>query len=372
MTSKERVRLTIEHKPVDRLALDFHARDEVYADLQKRLGVNTSEAVERALGSDLRRVRPIHPGEVSKIRYADPTVRITPDGLYHDIWGVGFRVSDSGHGAYTDLEYYPLKSADTLDDIIKHHFPSPDDLDYSTIIDQVRKHSDKWVWFNARGVFEVSWFMRGFEEFLMDLAAEPEKACFLMDTVLAYQKERARRILKAGQGLIDMVEYNDDMGTQQSLFMSTEMWRTFIKPRMADFIHTCKSEFGVKVRYHSCGAIQPIIGDLIDIGIDMLNPIQTLAAGMEPEELQRQFGGRIVFNGGIDTQEVLPRATPAEVAQETRRIIRILGKRGGLVLGPSHRFQGDVPVENILAMYNTALVPHGSSQSTLSRNLEAQ
>ena len=317
MTSKERVRATIAHKSVDRLALDFHAREEVYAAMQQRLGVTTNEAVERALGSDLRRVRPVHPGEVSQIRYADPTVRITADGLYRDIWGVGFRVSESGHGAYADVVDYPLRHAETLDDLKKHVFPRAEDLDYSTIADQARKHADKWVWFNARGIFEVSWFLRGFEEFLMDLASEPAKACFLLDAVLAYQKDRARRMLEAGRGLIDMVEYNDDMGTQQNLFMSATMWREFIKPRMEDFIRTCKGEFGVKIRYHSCGAIRPIIGDLIEIGVDLLNPIQTLAAGMDPQELQREFGGRIVFNGGIDTQELLPRATPAESSSST-------------------------------------------------------
>jgi uroporphyrinogen decarboxylase len=354
MTSKERVLATIERQPVDRLALDFHARDEVYTALQQRLGVKTNEGVEQALGSDLRRVRPSHPGEVSKLRYSDPTVRITSDGFHRDIWGSGFTVGGSGTGAYMDLADYPLKKAETLEELKQHPLPKAADQDYSTVYVQARKHADKWVWFNARGVFEVSWFMRGFEEFLMDLASEPEKAWYLMDAVLAFQKERARRMLEAGRGLIDMVEYNDDMGTQQNLFLSADMWREHIKPRMAEFIRMCKQEYGVRIRYHSCGAIRPIINDLIEIGVDLLNPIQTLAAGMEPEGLQRDFGGRIVFNGGIDTQEVLPRCTPAEVAAETRRIIGILGKGGGLVLAPSHRFQSDVPVENIVAMYDEA------------------
>ena len=302
----------------------------------------------------MRRVRPGFKGEAAKLRYSDPTVAVTPDGLYRDIWGAGYQANPAPVGFYMDLADSPLKNASSLADLEGHAWPKVEDWIVDTVPAQVKAAKECWVWFNTRGVFEVSWFMRGFENFMMDLAGEPDMACYLMDRVLAHQIARARRILDAAKGRIDMVEYNDDMGTQTNLFMSPDMWRQYIKPRMAEFIRVCKKEYNVAIRYHSCGAIRPIINDLIDIGVDMLNPVQVLATGMEPEGLARDFGGRITFNGGIDTQELLPRATPQQVADETRRIIGILGKGNGLVLAPSHRFQADVPVENILALYETA------------------
>ncbi|MBL8025602.1 MAG: hypothetical protein JNL74_04280 [Fibrobacteres bacterium] len=353
MTSKERVLCAIERKAVDRVAIDFHAKEEVVEALARRLNVRNYEEVENRLGSDLRRIRPSHPSEVSPMRYADPTVAITSDGLYRDIWGVGFKANQTSNGLYMDLADSPLAYAGCLGALHKHKWPSADDLDYSGIYQQALKYKDKWVWFNARGVFEVSWFMRGFENFLADLAAEPEMACYLMDSVLKYQIDRARRILDAGKGLIDMVEYNDDMGTQQNMFISPSMWREYIKPRMARFIQVCKKEYGVKIRYHSCGAISPIIEDLIEIGVDMLNPIQTLATGMQPPALAESFGGRITFNGGIDTQQLLPHASADTVRTDTASLIKLFGP--GFVLAPSHRFQSDVPIDNILAVYDTAL-----------------
>jgi uroporphyrinogen decarboxylase len=123
---------------------------------------------------------------------------------------------------------------------------------------------------------------------------------------------------------------------------------------MAEFIRLCRP-YGVAVRYHSCGGIRPIIADLIEIGVDVLNPVQTAARGMEPEGLKRDFGDRLSFNGGIDTQGLLPHATAGQVRAETRRLIDTLGRGGGLILAPSHVYQADVPVENVVAVYETAL-----------------
>ncbi len=196
--------------------------------------------------------------------------------------------------------------------------------------------------------------MRGFDEFLLDLAIAPERAAAVMDRVQAYLMERTRRILEAGRGLIDMIEYNDDVGGQNGLLISPAAWRQHLKPRMAEFIRLCKP-YGVAVRYHSCGGIRPIIPDLIEIGVDVLNPVQTTARGMDAEGLKRDFGDRLSFNGGIDTQGLLPHATADEVRRETRRLIDTLGRDGGLILAPSHVYQADVPVENVVAVYEVAL-----------------
>lgn len=189
---------------------------------------------------------------------------------------------------------------------------------------------------------------------MLDLALRPDWARAIMDRVQAYLFERTRRILVAGGGRIDMVEYNDDVGSQRGLLLSPSMWRERLKPRMRQFVQLCRS-FGAKVRYHSCGGIRPIIPDLIEIGVDVLNPIQTQATDMDPRGLKAEFGSRITLNGGIDTQNLLPYATRRQVYDAVSSLLDDLGRDGGYILAPSHVFQGDVPVENVLAVYAAAL-----------------
>ena len=155
--------------------------------------------------------------------------------------------------------------------------------------------------------------MRGFDGFLLDLAAEPERAAAVMDRIQAYLFERTRAILEAGRGAIDMVEYNDDVGGQNGLIISPAMWREHLKPRMAAFVDLCRP-YGAKVRYHSCGGIRAIIGDLIEIGIDVLNPVQTLAEGMEPGALKRDFGELSRSTAGWTRRSSCPVPRPTRCA----------------------------------------------------------
>ncbi|HEY3398919.1 MAG TPA: uroporphyrinogen decarboxylase family protein [Armatimonadota bacterium] len=354
MTSKERVRDALEHRQPDRVPLDYYARAEVSAAVRARLGLGAGESVEEALGADLRGVGPRFGPPSHELGYADPTVEVTPDGLYRDIWGVGFRANQTEVGFYMDLADCPLRGLREVGELDDYPWPSADDWDYSGLPTQLDAAGEYWTWGASRGIFEISWFMRGFEEFMLDLALRPELAGALMDRVQAYLLERTRRLLAASGGRLDMVEYNDDTGGQNGLLLSPAMWRQFLRPRMVEFIGLCR-EHGARVRYHSCGGVRPIIPDLIEIGVDALNPVQTMAAGMEPAALKRDFGDRITWSGGVDTQGLLPNGSREEVAAHTRWLIETLGKDGGLILGPAHVFQPDVPVENVLAVYETAL-----------------
>ncbi|HPC15652.1 MAG TPA: uroporphyrinogen decarboxylase family protein [Candidatus Hydrogenedentes bacterium] len=354
MTAKERVRTAITHRQPDRTALDFSARGEVIEKLRQRLGLSGHASVEDRLGMDLRGVGPDFARPCESLAYADPTLAIVNGDVHCDIWGVGFRPNQTSCGFYMDLALNPLQKAETVADIERHSWPSPDWWDYSHIEETAKAHADYWILGHSRGIFEISWFLRGFGEFLSDLACEPARAEAVMDHVQAYLMERARRVLEAANGHMDMMEYNDDVGGQDGLLMAPDMWRRFLKPRMAAFIAMCKTH-GVKVKYHSCGSVRAIIPDLIDIGVDVLNPIQARAAGMDAEELKREFGAHLTFNGGIDTQDLLPFAPVKTVREATRRLIDIVGKDGGLILAPSHVFQDDVPLENIIAVYETAL-----------------
>lgn len=354
MTSKERVRAAIEHRSPDRVPIDFYARSEVVDKLRQRFGLAAGESLEDFLGADLRGAGPTFMRESAPLCYSDPTVRVTPDDVHCDIWGVGFKPNQTSCGFYMDLALSPLKHVETIEELDAHPWPTTDMWDYTVIAEQARANAPYWVWAHSRGIFEISWFLRGFAEFMTDLACNPEFANAIMDRVQRYLMEHMRRTLEAGQGLIDMAEYNDDVGGQEGILIAPDTWRQYLKPRMAAFIRMCR-EYGVAIRYHSCGGIRPIIPDLIEIGVDILNPIQALAAGMEPEALKRDFGERLSFNGGIDTQGLLPHASEDEVRAATRRLIDVVGRDGGLILSPSHVFQDDVPTENIVAVYETAL-----------------
>lgn len=354
MTSRERVAKALAHEPADRVPIDYAARDEVSTALCAYLGMAPGESLGDRLGVDLRGVGPAFKGVTAPLCYADPTVEVTDKGVYRDLWGVGFTPNQTDVGFYMDLVYSPLKGLDDVRALDDYPWPTAGLWDYSAIGAQARAQAGYWVGAHSRGIFEISWFLRGFDEFLMDLAVAPDRAAAVMDRVQDYLIARTQRLLEAGEGRIDMVEYNDDVGAQGGLLISPAMWREHLKPRMADFVRLCK-RCGAAVRYHSCGGIRPIIPDLIEIGVDVLNPIQSLAQGMEPEALKRDFGACLTLNGGIDTQQFLPHATASEVRAGVRRLLDVLGRDGGYILAPSHVFQRDVPLRNIVAVYETAL-----------------
>jgi uroporphyrinogen decarboxylase len=182
----------------------------------------------------------------------------------------------------------------------------------------------------------------------------PEMAHWLMDRFTDFYLGFFDRMLTAAKGQIDILRVADDLGTQRSLFFSADMFRTFIKPRLKKLVDMAHSH-GVKFMFHSCGAIRPLIEDLIEIGVDILDPLQAAAHGMEPRALKDACDNRICLHGGICTQYLLPKGTPEEVREEVRRRLDILGAGGGYILAPCHVLQTDVPTENILAMSETAL-----------------
>lgn len=188
---------------------------------------------------------------------------------------------------------------------------------------------------------------------MMDLALNPDFTCSLMDHIAEYLLERTRILLETGQGEFTVFEYNDDIASQSSLLVSPDMWRKYNKPRMAKFCDLIHSH-GAKVKYHSCGSVCEVIPDLIEIGVDILNPVQPLAQGMDPFELKREFGKDLVFHGGIDIQVLLPHASVELVREQVRKMIDVVGRDGGFILSGSHTLQADAPVQNIIALLEEA------------------
>ncbi len=355
MTSRERFLAAVDQRQPDRTPIDMKFAAEVQHRLRGRLGLD-EPAFWEWIGQDLWRVGPGFPAAASELRYADPTVEVTTGGLHIDVWGVPFRRVTAGEQTYMELAGRPpLAKLESVDQLDEHPWPDAGAWDYSTVPAQIDAGAEKACWGHSRGFFEIAHFMRGMDAFLTDLALRPELAGALMDRVAECLLARARATLEAGGGRLAFFEYNDDVASQRATFIAPAMWREHVRPRMARFCALADS-FGAKVRYHCCGYCRAIIDDLIDIGVDVLEPVQPAAAGMDPLELKAAFGGRITLNGGVDIQHLLPNASPAEVRRHVRRLIDVVGAGGGYVLGPSHSIQSDVPDENIIAMVEAATV----------------
>ena len=198
-------------------------------------------------------------------------------------------------------------------------------------------------------IFETAWALRGYEKMLMDLAINPDLAERILDIPYQYHLTAAKKLTQLG---VDMIWIGDDIGAQNAMLISPKMWRKFLKPRMANFIAEIKAiNPQLKVAYHSDGVLNPIIPDLIEIGLDVLNPVQP--ASMDPAQLKREYGDKLCFWGSIDEQHTLPFGTAADVRTEVKTRLETIGKSGGLIIGPTHHVQLDTPMENFWAMVNT-------------------
>jgi len=269
---------------------------------------------------------------------------------YTDEWGIEWAPqayeTKFGKGYYTEIVRHPLADTTALD-----HYQPPDPTRPGLYHESERVlrdlGSEYWiVGVTVTTIWETAWALRGLEQMLMDLVEDPDLADRILDIPYHYHLAAARKLTQMG---VDMIWIGDDIGAQHGMLMAPELWRRFLKPRLANFIQTVKQiNPRAKVAYHSDGNIYAIIPDLIEIGLDVLNPVQP--ASMDPSQLKKDFGDKLCFWGTIDEQHTLPFGTPTEVAQEVRHRLETVGRDGGLIIGPTHHVQLDTPLENFWAM----------------------
>jgi len=349
MTPKERVKQALAHRTTDRVPVDLWAVPETYARLREHLGVGTDEGVRVALGVDVRVAGP---------RYAGPALAVGEDGSTVDTWGVQRRPVDAGGVRYLEVSRSPLASAETVSDVAGYPWPDPLAYDFDEVARQAEAAGEHYVInvghrLNRTGVLKAAIYLRGMDTFLMDLALKPELAKAIIERVTDHYLAHNERVFEAARGLVDAFLMGDDFGTQNGLLVGLESWREFFAPSLRRFAQQAHS-YGLTVMLHSCGAVRELVDDLAELGIDVLNPVQVRADGMEIGALKRDFGSRIAFYGGIDIQQTLPRGSVREVEAEVRRTVNVLGQGGGYLLCPTHNIQPDTPVENILAVYKAA------------------
>jgi uroporphyrinogen decarboxylase len=346
LTPHQRVMTAIQRRQPDRVPFDFWAVPETCAALRDYMGVETDEQVLRLLGVDCRVIGP---------DYVGPAPREQPDGSYFDAWGAHRRRVVNEFSVYDEYASFPLAQAQTVAEVETWEgWPDPSHWDASSLKDKILALNTPLPYharYEVGGIFEWSWALYGLDRFLIDLKRRPQVPCAIMDCFTDLYIANVSRVLEAGDGLVDMVYTYDDVGMQSGLLMSPRMWRAFILPRHQR-LNAAIRRYPTQIMYHSCGAIYPLIGAVADeMGIDVLNPLQPRAAGMDMARIKKEFGARLAFHGGVDIQHTLPYGSPQDVRDEARERCRVLGRGGGYICASAHYIQADTPLENILALY---------------------
>jgi uroporphyrinogen decarboxylase len=350
MEPYERILKSVNHQRPDRPSIDYLATPEAHNNLKRHLKIDDDGLLLRKLGVDIRRVA---------ARFIGPKDMMGMGGggaAGKDFLGVVWKSVSNEFGAYNEIAFHPLAKSTTVKEIEYYHWPQVDWFDFSHLkeeIAQFNKDQRYAIMYFSGGAFETPWYMRGLERFLMDLVECPDIAECISSHAAKFYKECALRAIEESGGQIDIIGSGGDIGTQRGMMLSPDLWRRHIKPYSRQLIRTFK-DMGLITYYHSCGSIFPVIGDLIEMGLDILDPIQPKALNMNPVNLKTLFGSKLTFHGGIDEQELLPFGKPRDIRKEVNRLIEILGADGAYIVCPAHAFQPDTPIENILAIYETA------------------
>jgi uroporphyrinogen decarboxylase len=344
MDSRERTRLALEHRMGDRIPVDFWASKAMIRKLEQGFGVGYAEFLDR-YDVDLR--------YLEGPAYVGP-----PLGEGRDIWGVPrTRVNvpvRGGMETYEEVTLSPLAGVERLEDIDAYpHWPSPDWFDYRGIAGQceaIRSRGRVAVFMGDRlnrvAQLKPAMYLRGMEAILEDLVLRPDLAHAIFSRIREFYTVYLDRILESAKGNIDIVLTGDDFGSQQSLLLSPETWRTFLRPGFRDYVQRIKAH-GAKAMHHTCGAVAPLLPDFVDCGLDVLQSLQPEAAGMALADLKARCGDRLCFHGGLSIQRTLPFGTADQIRAQVRRIAEQAGGDGGYIFCTAHNIQADTPVENV-------------------------
>ncbi|MFO7585660.1 MAG: uroporphyrinogen decarboxylase family protein [Anaerolineales bacterium] len=376
MTSRERVLAAINHREPDRVPIILGTsnttgmKGNVYRNLKKYLGIEAGERyiydwpelgtalldeqTLQRLHSDARGVLDLYPSWVYERNQSRP-----PHDPFIDDWGTGQKEVQPGLW-YPGI--HPMAGATTIEEIEAYPWP---DMDDPSRVAHVREQARNLAESNQYAIIGTPWLlfpferahaMQGLDVFLYNMAANPEFAKALLEKIAELCKILMGHFLDEIGDNIDIIKIGDDLGTQESLMISPRMYRQLLKPIHADFISFIKSKTKAKVFFHTDGDVFNLIDDFVEIGVDILNPIQTSAGKMSNlEALKERWGDQLAFCGAVDTHHILPFGTPQEVRDEVQRVLKIMAPGGGYMLSSVHTIMDEVPPENIMAMVEAVL-----------------
>lgn len=404
MTSRERTLKALNHQTPDRVPIDFGGfqtgiHRQAYEALIKHLGLREeiaildpvqqlarpSEAVLERFHVDTRYVLAHGPdGFDGTIRQARRNGR-----WWHDltdefgvVWSLplgetedrreagggrpegslqppGDARSAEPAGLYMDISHHPLANA-TVKDLADYPWPDGSDISrFTGVREQAKTLRKETPYALATGisgvVYEYCWYLRGLERWFMDMVENPDFCAALLDRTLAFWVDYMTGFMEQVGDIVDVVMIGDDLTGQNGPLFSPAFYRKVVKPRQKKLVQHIKSLTGAKIWYHTCGSCLEYIPDLLDNGVDILNPVQTSAAGMDPALLKQRYGHRLTFwGGGCDAQHVLPFGTSEQVREQVRRNMEVFKPAGGYVFNGIHNIQADVPPENVVALFDAA------------------
>jgi uroporphyrinogen decarboxylase len=342
MNSKTRVQAALRREPMDRVPIWMWFHPDTAHRLGQALSIPPSRLAD-ALGDDVRQTW------VSNNHAMEGIVHDHEGDTHTDPWGIRW----VKYGAFNQIRSSPLQHA-TIDDVVDYHYPYDhiEELMANMVPVLTAKDSHFIGCDISPCLFEMVFRLRGMERSLLDLVANRELATTMLRQASAFAERLAS--IACERFPLDWLWTGDDVGGQLGMFMSPKTWRELIRPHLADIVSVGKAH-GLWVAFHCCGAIRPIIPDLIEIGIDVLNPVQCNCPGMDPLQLKKEFGDRLAFMGGVDTQDLLPNGSPDEVFRATSHLVQGMTlDGGGYILAASHAIPPETPLENIFAMYAAA------------------
>jgi uroporphyrinogen decarboxylase len=344
MTPRERWLAVLDGRAPDRPPCDYWGTAEVTARLKRDLNCPGDRALWQRLGIDrCIHLAPGHPRAVERDWHLQ--------SLF-SIWGIETREIGYGSGVYCEAARGPLETAESPADVERFAWPDPEEFDLTGLRQQALDWKDHPILCGSHEPFYLYSRMRGMERALADLIDAPEIADAALERIHWIHERLFQRIFAELGDLIDLIYVAEDLGTQESLLMSPAMFRRFLRPTLRRIIDMAHSR-GIRVFHHDDGAIRAIIPELLDIGIDILNPIQWRCRNMDRAALARDFGSRVVFHGGVDNQHTLPFGTPEDVRREVAENLALFSKCRGYIVAPCHNIQANTPTENIVALYET-------------------
>lgn len=358
MNSKERVLKAVAHLPTDRVPVDYYSRSDVTNKLISYLNLNSEEELYTRLGIDFRKI-PINMHDPIFEKKATGMLKdssasydrkyvIYNDGRFEDEWGIV--LCPGANKVYNRWISGPFVTTKDIDSFTWPDLNSFDSV--QTLCSRVLAYQNRFALMGEIDLpFKICWHMRGFENYLCDMTLDPIFAKNLLKRIAIYQKEKGMRFIRSG---IDIVGIYGDVGMQDRLLINPNTWRKIEKPVLAEMIKAFKKENpNILIFFHSDGNITELIPDMIEIGVDIINPIQPEC--MDLVEIKRKYGDQITMHGTISLQKTLPKGSVEDVKREVYERIKTCGKNGGLIICPSNRFQNDIPLENIVAMYDAVL-----------------
>ena len=345
MTPRERILAVLNRKSIDRIPVDLWHTPEIGQALQAHFGVSGIMAAYEKMGLD--KIVWVTPG------YHDPSNPAAGTSK-QTIWGTELKEVNTGTAVYHEYGRHGLENCDSVRAVTEYPFwPHADNFDYQGSVQEIREISKTYAtvgpWLSF---FEIYCQLRGLEQSLVDIISNAELTDAILDKIEVCQTEMMTRLFDKVAAHMDLVFISDDMGSQSNLLISMKLWDRNFKPRMkrwCDLIHS----YGLKVFYHSDGAVADLIPRLIEVGVDVLNPIQHVCPGMNMAQLKKQYGKKLVFHGGVENQAVLPFGTIEDVRRETRYCMQALGHGGGYIACSCHNVQSGTPLENIFMMIET-------------------